>query len=177
MKCIERLAYLVAGIAIAGGAIALAPISGELDPPAGPVSETTPSLQRLADLISAGSVGSPPAEGWSTAVFAPGSLSDDQRGAVEIVSGRVFVHQVVVLNAAATVFDGQDGRVNSEGTPTQGNPVTHAHQRYLSENSTGKGQQTAVTIVQDVVIENGLYLAYELFAHNATVQIYYTQLD
>lgn len=52
MKHIDRIAYVIAGTVITGGILAFSPISGELDPPEGPVADTTPSLADISSQIA-----------------------------------------------------------------------------------------------------------------------------
>jgi len=166
--------YLVAAMAVVGIGWAASAQLGPLDPPMGPIADTSPSLAELEAKIDAlgGGTGIP-VGGWDSFFVSPGT---DQLSTIELATGRVLLHKIVVHRAVVVAFDGP-GQMSSTGVPLAGEPIGRAFMDFFAEDNVSKGQVTSIDHVFDTIAENGLHLAFDVKAGNASVQILYTQLD
>lgn len=172
MKHIGRIAWLIAGSALAGGVLAFAPISGELDPPAGPVADTTPSLADLEAKIDALGANGGALGGSKTIIIAPLDGSDQPTAAL-LVDGRVRIIRTTAFSAGFALFDGPGGTVQGSGVPI--NPAQAVHHNYQQILTDGIGIPSQLE--SDVIVENGLYIGYFTFRIPATILIEYQELD
>lgn len=168
----KQTAVAVIVAATSAGALALA--MGPLNPPAGPVAETSPSLADLASILQEPR----PTEGpWQVATFDMRNGPFSQNTALLLAEGPVLVHSVNVQRCTATLFNGP-GSLSGAGTIATGNVVGRAHEDVsgsLSESFVSVSVQTDI----DVVCDNGLYVAWAGNNANASfiINVYYKPLD
>jgi len=164
--------------AVSAGALALA--LGPLDPPAGPVAETSPSLADLQtdlDEITLNLSGSAVTAGPFESFIAPntGNFLSDLNGEL-IAEGRVYVHSISATFGIAAVFDGP-GTIDSNGRPQSGSPVARVYHNYVASGSGIGAQYTTVTTPIEQVVENGLYAAWFARETNGFVTIRFKRLS
>jgi len=159
MQTKHRTALILAAIAAGAAAIALGP----LDPPPGPVSETSPSLADLkADLdqLILNQSGSIAQSGPFQAFRVPttGDFVDSTTSTL-VHDGPVYVHDIIIYRGSLTVFDGA-GAVDSSGNSLNSNWVGRAAQFYSSGPIDGRGQLNSVRIPVRQVVSSSLHAAW-----------------
>ena len=177
-----RTLCAVAGIAAGGAALAYLAGFGPLDPPDGPVAETSPSLAELDEkldqvLLSTGSLGGGSLIGPWDVFRAPatGNLISSLNSQ-EIASGRVYVKSIAVFYAYATVFDGP-GEMDSMTRPVTPNWIARNTQLFSSTGTEGKGQLATSHIPIDQIVENGLHVSWRSESNGGYVVVRYRVLD
>ena len=163
---------------LSAGAIALAVGFGPLDPPAGPVTETSPSLADLEakiDALGPGALGDLVA-GPGEVFRAPalGALGDNQQSD-EIISGRVYVKSMTVAFCDATLFDGP-GSVGGDGRPASGDWIARNQQIFVASGNEFATQYTANTVPVEQIVENGLHIAWDSRQSAGFVYVLYRPL-
>lgn len=149
---------------ITAGATAIA--LGPLNPPPGPVTETSPSLTTiqadLSDLIIS-QAGNTETAGPYEIYRSPisGDFFSDANGDL-IAEGRVYVHSISVLYCQATVFDGP-GELDPVGRVITGDWVCRAQNSFVS-SAPGAAQWATTTVPVETIVENGLYAAWRFQA-------------
>lgn len=170
----QQIGWLIAGAALSGGVLAFAPISGELDPPAGPVSETTPSLSDLSDGLEALLIGFENSSGpWESFTIQQADLGQFDGESVQIASGRVHVRSVVVFQANVSLFDGA-GEISANNIVLDGTRIGAASSRW-SNGGAGRGQSTSVQTLIDVETVDGLEISFVAPAGDGYAVVYYRQ--
>lgn len=176
MKHIDRLAYVIAGTAIAGGVIAFAPISGELDPPAGPVSDTTPSLAEIGDNL---------AEIRSSGLLMEREVlylepASSGQNSIEITQGPTLVHSIAMFGGDLVVFDGP-GEITGAGLTVSGTPIGRCttESQIVRDTGTGKAAEgrSSASASLGVVATGGLHVAWNRDYGNTFIAVYYTELQ
>ncbi|MEN0020769.1 MAG: hypothetical protein AAF747_07795 [Planctomycetota bacterium] len=186
MQSSKKLATVsIAGLALAGLgylAMAQAPIPGGLEPPLGPVEDTTPSLAELEaklDQILA-TRGEAVAEAAASVEVFYLQPSGSQTEAIQVSPGRVLFRGLSGFAVDAVVFDGP-GEINIDGVVTTGTPVARVASETVRVVTSSSGQGwiglTSDSVNVDIVVEDGLYLAWGLDSANPSVAVYYTPLD
>ncbi len=148
---------------ITAGATAIA--LGPLNPPSGPVAETSPSLADLETKIDQVILG----QSGSSELSAPfeifktpstGNHSSNLSGTL-IAEGRVYVESVTAMFSTATVFDGP-GAIDTSGRTTTDNWISRVNQTRLQTGGppNGVGQLTTTTVPIQAIVENGLHAAW-----------------
>lgn len=160
---------------IAAGATAIA--LGPLNPPAGPVAETSPSLTDIAadlDTIILNQTGgidtSGPFESFRTPAI--GNFQRNLSGSL-IAEGRVYVHSITHTYGILAVFDGP-GSIDVNGRGVSGTWIARSFHGFNS--SGGSAQYTAVTTPVEQVVENGLHAAWRETATEGFITITYKRL-
>jgi len=155
--------------------LAAAVFSGPLDPPAGAIQPTSPSLAdigiRLDEIEAANRVTSGPWQSW--ALSADGG-TPNQLNAQTIVPGRLLVHQVSVFRGYVAIFDGEGGVIDSEARVLSGAVIGHL--KHQGNSANGQGQLVTAVLPLDVVCEDGLALAFRKEFTNMQIQILYKVL-
>jgi len=154
---------------------------GPLDPPAGVVSDTSPSLEDLQDDIAALSAvvaDDGVTEGpWESLVILPSDPSDDQTTTSLLVAeGNVLLHRCIVAGAFVVFFDG-NGSVQDRGRNPNGDVIAHGRAR--GAGSTGSGGLTYYTSVDlplDVRVSNGLHVCWDAVESESSITILYKPL-
>ncbi|GAB4522563.1 MAG: hypothetical protein Tsb0013_25150 [Phycisphaerales bacterium] len=166
--------------AIAIGVLLLAALGlthaqlGTLDPPPGPIADTSPSLADIHAQLG-GAPGTTSA--WQVWTRPTAGNASDQLQSALIAPGRVHVRSVVAESALLTVFDGP-GEIDTLGRVVSGSVVGRASNGAV--NNTGVFGANQVFV--DVVCENGAHAAWRtqnLIGGNsaARVIVYYRVLD
>lgn len=168
MSKAANIAFLAAGALLAGGVLAFAPISGELDPPEGPVSDTTPSLADLDAKIDAFAT----SDGRDKQILfiAPRDIGADEPDAFLLIPGPVRVHRTAVINGTAALFTAPGASVDASGVPL--NPASAVHFNFNSDSSGGPSQ-----LALDHIFSEGVYVAYQSYGVAFVLQIEYEVLD
>jgi hypothetical protein len=170
----ERIAAIVVGSAMVGGvvvAMATAQL-GPLNPPPGAVMDTGPSL---ADLQ--GGTGLPGGLVEYEVFLAPASGdAADQLEAILVEPGRVYIKSIVAHRSYVAVFDGF-GEIESGARVVGTNPAVARLSTVLSFAGNGGARNSSSQIEVGVVVENGLYAAWDITAGTAFVQVVYLPLD
>ncbi|MEL6330744.1 MAG: hypothetical protein AAFR38_13910 [Planctomycetota bacterium] len=173
-------AVLIASFVTLSAAIAVRATSqpsalGPLDPPAGPVADTSPDLAEIRaqlDAIQSQQVTTAMSNGpWEVEIVELGI--SDQDLSVPIVPGRNLVHAVVVYRGFVQVFDGP-GRVDNVGFPANGRMIGLAEQ-FAANSGGGFGEGSTHSEI-NVVAENGVQLAWAGFNSSSIVALYYRPL-
>ena len=106
----KRTLCAVAGLVAGGVALGYLAGFGPLDPPDGPVAETSPSLADLEAQIAAIPLGvggtGLPADAFEARVVRDPTLP--QGAIVEVLTGPVFLRSVIVRSGRIEVLDGQN---------------------------------------------------------------------
>lgn len=163
--------------AISTGALALA--MGPLNPPAGPVSETSPSLADLqADLeeITINLAGSAETAGPYESFRTPaiGDFQSNLAGSL-IAEGRIYVHSITHTYGIVTVFDGP-GSIDNSGRALSGNWIARSVHNYSVGGPSISVQYTTVTTPVEEIIENGLHAAWFERSPDGFIRILYKRL-
>lgn len=150
---------------------------GPLDPPPGPVSETSPSLADLEmkiDLLELRL--SALDQGPYKSIYIGPDRDEDRLQAKEEVAGRVLLHKIIVRNAGVAVFDGP-GTTTAHG-PESGAGIVAGWAYHLPTGQQGTAGivHRTIEIEFNTVIQNGLYLAYDSFGDEHSTQVLYKEL-
>jgi hypothetical protein len=116
--------HIVTGLAASVGTITIAAALGfaqpdGLEPPAGPVTDTQPSLSSIdakVDQLLVGSGNPSITEGPWQSFYQ--QVNSDQLTSIELTSGRTLIHKVIVFGGYCTVFDGAGAVGTSNQNPT-----------------------------------------------------------
>lgn len=173
MQRMDRVAWLVAGVSMSACVLAFGPLGG-LEPPAGPIGETSPSLADLETKIDELAASTDLTGEWKTIFIAP-RTDADQADAQLLVEGRVQVRRTTAFQGVMALFDGPGGTVDSDGVPLDASGAVHHNYNY---NQGGSGASFLPTQLEsEVVVEDGLYLSYYTFSPSSSVfQIEYREL-
>lgn len=172
-RCVVLRAAIV-GVLVTAWAVA-AP--GTLDPPEGPVAGTGRTLDEIYNKIEATEFQiaslAEDAGPWDSYTVFP---SSDNFTSDEIVPGRVHVHSVTVHYADVVVFDGAGTIDSNTGNATEGDPIGFAR----AEGARGQGGNygaNSVSTVLDVIVEDGMHVAWNIRQSPTGITILYRQLD
>ncbi|GEM_PF-1825987 len=163
---------------ITAGATAIA--LGPLNPPPGPVSETSPSLAEIKatlDQLVATQSGDSITDGPFDTFTAPlsGSLTNNFASTL-IAEGRVYVDSISVQYAEATLFDGP-GNIGSGSVVTSGTWICRSFNLFATSGNNGVGEFTTTTTPVRTVVENGLYAAWNAQATSSgSITVRYKRL-
>ncbi len=162
MKNITKLGIATSLLAAVSVAIAMGP----LDPPAGPVTETSPSLADLESLIQSQADGP-----WQVKTFDSRDGLNSQNNSIEIAPGQqVLLHSINAFRASAYAFDGS-GQLSGQGTVNSGTVVGQVA-------STSQSSSNSEQAICNVLCENGLEIAW---TYNGSasyfIQVYYKVLN
>lgn len=167
-----KAGFIITSLVAVSAALAMGP----LDPPAGPVTSTSPSLADIESLIlsQAGGLTEGP---WQVAVFDSRDGLGSQNASVQIENGQpVVLHSINTFRAAAYAFDGP-GSLSGQGTINSGNVVGQA----VSVASLGGSDNVAFnsTLAEyNVECPNGLEIAWTYDNSSAFfVHVYYKLID
>lgn len=169
-----KSAAVAALIAATAAAIALGP----LNPPAGPVTETTPSLANIqADLeqilLNQTNAGQDLAY---TAFHAPDSGEfTSSTTSTPIFSGPAYVHEIIVYQGAVTLFDGP-GAIDPSDRPLTTNWIGRATNNYVN-GGTGRGQATSTTIPVRQNVQTGLEAAWRALSSEGSLIVLYRPIQ
>lgn len=164
---------LAVGI-VAAGSLAIA--MGPLDPPAGPVTSTSPSLADIESLIlsqSSGSTNGP----WKVHVIDANDGLASQNSSIEIAPGKqVILHSINAYRVNAYAFDGP-GLLSGAGTVSSGDVVGQVVQIISSSVGGGTVFRDSNQAQFDVLCENGLEIAWT-YDDNAGyfIHVYYKEV-
>ncbi len=142
-----------------------------LQPPAGPVEDTQPSLTSIETkvdqlLLGSGSPGI--TEGPWQSFYQ--QVNTDQLTSIELSTGRTLVHKIIVFAGYCTVFDG----AGAIGTSNQ-NPSANA---VGSVNGFGSTGVQTVEVQLDIIVDNGLHVSWDQVGttFGSAVQVLYKEL-
>lgn len=162
MKNITKLGIATSLLAAVSVTIAMGP----LDPPVGPVTETSPSLADLESLIQSQADGP-----WQVETFDSRDGLASQNASLQIAGGQpVLLHSINTFRANAYAFDGP-GQLSGQGTVNSGSVVGQA-------SSTSASSANSEQAEFNVLCQNGLEIAW---TYNGSasyfIQVYYKVLD
>lgn len=168
MKNLTKVALSASLLAAVSVAIAMGP----LDPPAGPVTATSPSLGDLETLIQSQADGP-----WQVATFDSRDGQSSQNASLQIAGGQpVMLHSINTYRANAYAFDGP-GQLSGQGTITSGNVVGQASS-IASLDGSGNVAFSSTQADFNVICPNGLQIAWTYDSSSAFyVHVYYKILD
>jgi hypothetical protein len=156
MKHAGKLSFVAGALIVAGAGYVMG--MGPLDPPAGPVQPTGPSLADLEAKIDA--IGAPASDfntgPWQIArVPATGILPANQFDAIQLVAGRVYVKSITAYWGSFALFDGPGSVDTGRGDPATANWIA----RNSDDGDYGSGVRPGTVPVEQIA-ENGLYIAW-----------------
>ncbi|MEN0019642.1 MAG: hypothetical protein AAF747_02030 [Planctomycetota bacterium] len=167
---------IVAVTALALGAGQLGP----LDPPEGPVTDTSPSLADVDAKLDAIIASQGDCDLCEFEVFNAPATGPflDQFESVLVAPGRVYVKSVTVHFAVATLFSGAGGEVNTSGQVISGDVVGRSVALFTSSGN-GRGGFNTSTVELETVVEDGLWVAWDSRASTDVgfVTVVYKMLD
>ncbi|MEM9373928.1 MAG: hypothetical protein AAGA55_09820, partial [Planctomycetota bacterium] len=151
---------------------------GPLNPPAGPVTETTPSLAEIKttlDQLAASQTGSALADGpfLSFKSHESGDFAQ-QLTSTPVVDGPVYIHDLIVYRADASLFEGQ-GAITANGRALTTNWFARSTQS-LASSGTGRAQLGTVVVPVRQVITGNVEAAWSFASEDGYVNILYTPL-
>lgn len=148
---------------IAAGATAIA--LGPLNPPAGPVTETSPSLAeidaKLDQLVlnqSGTSETSAPFESFQAPLV--GQLTSNLSGTL-IAEGRIYVESVTFARNNVYLFDGP-GSIDNNANPIAGRWIAKGTATAQGSGGVGLEDFTSITVPVQQIVEDGLYAAWKV---------------
>lgn len=166
---------LLVGGSVLGGMAAFGP----LDPPAGPPSDTSPSLADLEakiDAISSDLQGPIAASGpWQVAAFNSSLQPNVQSSSVQVGTGPVLLHSIVAFATQVVAFDGAGSISGSR--PVFGTVPVGAIQDTV-QFSSGPYDIGSSQAIYNVICNDGLHISYNSDSSAAWfVYVYYRELQ
>lgn len=179
MTSTQRNLGILIGLMVGVSAAYLAAM-GPLDPPAGPVIETSPSLSdldsKLDQLLSSHGGVMAPSGPWDIVRVPETGTSVDNPAGTLFVDGPVYVHAIVCHRSYVVIFDGMGSIDSDTYTPVTSNWIGRSNHVWFSENSQGKGQLgTQVTPIEQVASE-GIGAAWNSRSEDSFFYILYKPL-
>jgi len=169
---------LAIGVGIGLAAYATAQL-GPLDPPPGPVTDTSPSLGEIEskiDALQTGQSGEALPDGPFQVLAIPETgLLTSNLSTAELVTGPVYVHSITAYNARVVLFDGP-GQINSSGNRLAGRWVARNNTLFSAEGD-GRGPVQPVTVPVRQEFQDGLHAAWQPQDGDAHFYILYTELQ
>ena len=151
------------GAALAGGALALGP---GLEPPAGAVADTAPSLAAIESKIDALSDPLSGVVQWESARF--DGRSGNGLPARLVEDGSVLLHKLIISGGTVVAFDGPGGNIDSAAGSVEAGAAIADLQAISSSSSS--------EVALNVVANNGLYIAFRN-TQDVHVTVLYRPLD
>ncbi|MEL6795655.1 MAG: hypothetical protein AAFO89_02420 [Planctomycetota bacterium] len=168
--------HVMTGLAASVGTLTIAAAFGfaqpdGLEPPAGPVVDTSPSLSSIETKIDQLLLGSGTpriTEGPWQSYFQ--QVSSNQLSSIEITGGRTLVHKVIVFGSYCSVFDGAGSASGGGANPTANVVATVASASIQNQNT--------IEAPLDVIVENGLHINWDNIeaVGGSTVLVLYKEL-
>lgn len=179
MKNMRTMAIFGSGVLLASTAAYMMAM-GPLDPPAGPVMETSPSLAeietKLDQVIAQQGTSGETTGPWEVfRVPAVGALSDNAQGTL-VAEGRVYVHSVTSHRSVLAIFDGQGSIDGGTHLALTSNWISRLSHYWSNSGGNGRGQIGTITVPVEQVVENGLYVAWDAETPHSYLYVLYKEL-
>ncbi len=141
-----------------------------IDPPAGPVTDTQPSLasieMALDDIATKSAMNELTQGPWQSLHVQVGA---DQLSSIQITDGPTLVHKLIAYSSYLTAFDGP-GSMEVRGGNPSGDVVAQVNSVFVSTSINTAGETF------DVIAENGLHIAWDSDSITGTIQVLYKEL-